>query len=65
MWYDTEAQFTPQVSRPRFNSNQALLLVQKFKLAPKGFTLGLKAEIEKKSFQSAPSYKKMLNFMAL
>jgi hypothetical protein len=30
-----------------FNSNQAFLLVQKLKSAPKGFTLGVKAEIEK------------------
>jgi hypothetical protein len=29
-----------------FNPNQAFLLVQKLKLAPKGFTLGLKAKIE-------------------
>jgi hypothetical protein len=42
------------VSRPRFNSNQALLLVQKLKLAPKGFTLGVKAEIEKKIFSICP-----------
>jgi hypothetical protein len=33
-------------SRPMFNSNQAFLLVQKLKLAPKGFTLGVKAKIE-------------------
>jgi len=39
-----------------FNSNQALLLVQTLKSAPqKGFTLGVKAEIEK-TFQSAPGY---------
>jgi hypothetical protein len=40
-----------------FNPNQAFLLVQKLKSAPKGLflTLGVKAEIEKKSFQSAPS----------
>jgi hypothetical protein len=30
-----------------FNSNQAFLLVKKFKFSPKGFTLGVKAEIEK------------------
>jgi hypothetical protein len=30
-----------------FNSNQASLLLQKLKSAPKGFTLGVKAEIEK------------------
>jgi hypothetical protein len=30
-----------------FNPNQAFLLVQKLKLALKGFTLGVKAEIEK------------------
>ncbi len=30
-----------------FNPNQAFLLVQKLKSAPKGFTLGVKAEIEK------------------
>jgi hypothetical protein len=28
----------------------------KLKSAPKGFTLGVKAEIEKKTFQSAPSF---------
>jgi hypothetical protein len=40
-----------------FNPNQAFLLVQKLKFGPKGFfTLGVKAEIEKKKFQSAPSY---------
>jgi len=43
-----------------FNPNQAFLLVQKleFVAPPKGFyTLGAKAEIEKKKkFQSAPSY---------
>jgi hypothetical protein len=33
--------------RPMFNSNQAFVLVQKLKLAPKGFILGVKAEIEK------------------
>jgi hypothetical protein len=42
------------VSRPRFNSNQALLLVQNLKLTPKGFTLGVKAEIEKKIFSICP-----------
>jgi hypothetical protein len=30
-----------------FNPNQAFLLVQKVKSAPKGFTLGVKAELEK------------------
>jgi hypothetical protein len=30
-----------------FNSNQAFLLVQKLKLVPRGFVLGVKAEIEK------------------
>ncbi len=30
-----------------FDSNQAFLLVQKLKSAPKGFMLGVKAEIEK------------------
>jgi hypothetical protein len=41
-----------------FNPNPAFLLVQKLKSAPsKGFTFGVKAEIEKKkTFQSAPSY---------
>jgi len=50
--------FTLGVPRPMFNSNQAFLLVPKLKFSPKGFTLGIKAEIEKKkSFQSdAPSY---------
>jgi hypothetical protein len=33
-----------------FNSNQAFLLVQKLKSAPKGVTLGVKAEIEKNLF---------------
>jgi len=35
-------------SRPRFNSNQVFLLEQELKSAPQGFTLGVKAEIEKK-----------------
>ncbi len=39
-----------------FNPNQAFLSLQNVKSAPKGFTLGVKAEIEKKYFQSAPSY---------
>jgi len=30
-----------------FNSNQAFLLVQKLKSAPLGFTLGVKAGVEK------------------
>jgi len=30
-----------------FNPNPAFLLVQKLKSAPKGFTLGVKADIEK------------------
>jgi hypothetical protein len=34
-------------SRPRFNSNQAFLSVQKMKSTPKGFILGVKIEIEK------------------
>jgi hypothetical protein len=39
-----------------FNPNQAFLLVQKLKSAPrKDFTLGVKAELEKNSFQSAQS----------
>jgi hypothetical protein len=33
-----------------FNPNQAFLLVQKLKLAPRVFTLGVKAEIEKSIF---------------
>jgi hypothetical protein len=41
-----------------FNTNPAFLLVQKLKLAPKSFTLGVKAELEKKLFQSAPSANK-------
>jgi len=39
-----------------FNPNQAFLLVQIVEISPRGFTLGVKAEIEKKYFQSAPSY---------
>jgi hypothetical protein len=30
-----------------FNPNQAFLLVQKVEIGPKGFTLGVKADIEK------------------
>jgi len=30
-----------------FNPNQAFLLVQKLKSAPKGFTLGVESELEK------------------
>jgi hypothetical protein len=37
-----------------FNPNPAFLLVQKLKLAPKGFTFGVKAEIEKKKFSICP-----------
>ncbi len=37
-----------------FNSNQAFLLVQKMKSSPKGFTLGVKAEIEKQIFSICP-----------
>jgi hypothetical protein len=49
-----------------FSPNPAFLLVQKLKSAPRAFTQGVKAEIEKKkTFQSAPSTTKMLNFMAL
>jgi hypothetical protein len=33
-----------------FNSNQAFLLVQRLKSFPKGFTLGVEAEIEKNKF---------------
>jgi hypothetical protein len=36
------------------NSNQAFLLVQKLEISPKGFTLGVKAEIEKKSVFNLP-----------
>jgi hypothetical protein len=32
-----------------FNSNQAFLLVQKFEISPKGFTLGVKANVQLKS----------------
>jgi hypothetical protein len=38
-----------------FNSNQAFLLAQKLKSAPKGFTLGVKAEI-KKLFSICPKF---------
>ncbi len=38
-----------------FNPNPAFLLVQNLKSAPKSFTLGVNAEIEKKTFQSALS----------
>jgi hypothetical protein len=34
-------------SRPMFNSNQAFLFMQKLKSAPRAFTLGVKADIEK------------------
>jgi hypothetical protein len=49
------------------NSNQAFLflLVQKLKSAPKGFALGVKAEIEKNIFNLPQATNKMLNFMAL
>jgi hypothetical protein len=33
-----------------FNPNPAFLLVQKFEISTKSFTLGVKAEIEKKHF---------------
>jgi hypothetical protein len=44
------AHFIQGVKRSRFNSNQVFLLMQKLKSAPKGFTLGVKAEIEKNLF---------------
>jgi hypothetical protein len=37
-----------------FNPNPAFLLVQKLKSAPKGFTLGVKAETNKKNFSICP-----------
>jgi hypothetical protein len=37
-----------------FNSNQAFLLVQKLKLAPRALHLGVKAEIEKKKNSICP-----------
>jgi hypothetical protein len=43
-------------SGPMFNRNQAFLSVQKLKSDPRAFTLGIKAKLEKKSFQSAQSY---------
>jgi hypothetical protein len=43
-------------SRPRFNSNQAFLLVQKMKLASWAFTLGVKTEIEKSLFNLPQVY---------
>jgi hypothetical protein len=45
----TKACFTLGV-RPMVNPNPAFLLVQKFEISPKGFTLGVKSEIEKKLF---------------
>jgi len=43
-----------------FNPNPAFLLVQKLKSAP----LGVKADVEKKTFQSIPRYEWMLNIVA-
>jgi hypothetical protein len=37
-----------------FNSNQAFLLMQKLEINPKGFTLGVKAAIEKNFFSICP-----------
>ncbi len=37
-----------------FKLNQAFLLMQKLKSAPRAFTLGVKAEIEKKNFSIRP-----------
>jgi hypothetical protein len=48
-------------SRPRFNANQVFLLEQELKSAPKGFTLGVKAEIEK-IFSISP--KLLINVLA-
>ncbi len=51
--WDRNYQFRPTLfkeSRPRFNSNQAFLLVQKLKSAPKGFTLRVKVENRKNLF---------------
>jgi hypothetical protein len=49
-----------------FNPNPAFLLVQKLKSAARAFfTVGVKAEIGKKAFQSIPQVLIMLNFMAL
>jgi hypothetical protein len=39
-----------------FNLNPVFLLVQKLKAAPRAFTLGVKAEIEKKNFSICPEY---------
>jgi hypothetical protein len=47
MWYDTEAHTSVQA---KVQLKSRLLLVQKLKLTPKGFTLGVKAEIEKNLF---------------
>jgi hypothetical protein len=44
-----------------FNSNQAFLLVQKLKSAPKGFTLGVKAKIEKILLINAELYSLVLD----
>jgi len=42
-----------------FNPNPAFLLVQKFEISPKGFTLGVKSEIgKKKTFHSVPNTNK-------
>jgi hypothetical protein len=38
-----------------FNANQAFLFVKKLKFGPPGFTLGIKAEIEK-IFSICPNY---------
>jgi hypothetical protein len=44
---ETEARFTLGVRAKVHNPNPAFLLVQKLKSATKGFTLGVKSEIEK------------------
>jgi hypothetical protein len=38
-----------------FNPNQSIPIGAKVEIGSKGFTLGVKAEIEKKYFQSGPS----------
>jgi hypothetical protein len=55
-WYLSLSSLEPWLlslsSRPRFNSTQAFLLVQKLKSAPRAEVLGIKAEAKKKKIFS-------------
>jgi hypothetical protein len=51
----TKARFTLGV-RANVQPKSSIPIGAKVEISPTGFALGVKAEIEKKTFQSAPSY---------